>query len=463
MKILLFGTGEYYQKYKKWFDKENIVALLDNDKDKQGNYIDDIIVMSPNKIEDVEYDIVVILSFFVKEMKEQLLSKGVREEQIYHFYDIKKLIEEGYLKEKSFPIMEYDVESEEKKNSKNILLLSQDLERIGPNSALLKLSSILKGLNYNLTLGVMCDGPMRQDFLNAGVKIVVDNNLQVAYMNEINWIMKYKTVLCNTLNFHIFLMHRNTDARIIWWLHDPLYFYEGARKENFCKINREGLEIYTVGIIPENAIKQYMPDIDCNRLLYFVEDCQLRSVPKDDEIVFTIIGYINNIKGQDVLIDAINKTSPDIIDKCKFIFVGNDQTAAAKHIKQKCNGKSKLIFTGVVDKDTVQQELDKTDVLVCPSRLDAMPTVCVEAMVKEIPCVVSDITGIAEYIIDYDNGIRFKSENVEDLSQKIKWCVENKNRLKTMGEKSRIIYDENFAESVFRQNIDRIFNDRLGD
>lgn len=35
MKILLFGTGEYYQKYKKWFDKENIVALLDNDKDKQ--------------------------------------------------------------------------------------------------------------------------------------------------------------------------------------------------------------------------------------------------------------------------------------------------------------------------------------------------------------------------------------------------------------------------------------------
>ena len=27
MKYLLFGTGEYYQRYKKWFAKDNIAAF----------------------------------------------------------------------------------------------------------------------------------------------------------------------------------------------------------------------------------------------------------------------------------------------------------------------------------------------------------------------------------------------------------------------------------------------------
>ena len=30
MKFLLFGTGDYYERYKKWFDKNQVLALLDN-------------------------------------------------------------------------------------------------------------------------------------------------------------------------------------------------------------------------------------------------------------------------------------------------------------------------------------------------------------------------------------------------------------------------------------------------
>ncbi len=30
MKLLVFGTGEYYERFKKSTDKEDIVALLDN-------------------------------------------------------------------------------------------------------------------------------------------------------------------------------------------------------------------------------------------------------------------------------------------------------------------------------------------------------------------------------------------------------------------------------------------------
>ena len=50
MKILLFGTGDYYQKYKRWFRKEDIAGLIDNDANKQGTLIDGYEVYPPQMI-----------------------------------------------------------------------------------------------------------------------------------------------------------------------------------------------------------------------------------------------------------------------------------------------------------------------------------------------------------------------------------------------------------------------------
>lgn len=30
MKFLIFGTGDYYERYKKWFPPKDVLALLDN-------------------------------------------------------------------------------------------------------------------------------------------------------------------------------------------------------------------------------------------------------------------------------------------------------------------------------------------------------------------------------------------------------------------------------------------------
>ena len=49
MKFLLFGTGDYYERYKKWFDKNQVLALLDNSPVKQQTWIDEIQVVSPEQ------------------------------------------------------------------------------------------------------------------------------------------------------------------------------------------------------------------------------------------------------------------------------------------------------------------------------------------------------------------------------------------------------------------------------
>ena len=72
-KILLFGTGDYYNRYKKWFPREDVQALLDNAPDKQDTLLDGIPVVSPKQGVQLPYDIIVILSFYVKTMKRQLV------------------------------------------------------------------------------------------------------------------------------------------------------------------------------------------------------------------------------------------------------------------------------------------------------------------------------------------------------------------------------------------------------
>ena len=85
MRFLLFGTGEYYNRYKIWFEKKDVVALIDNSKEKQGYYIDDILVIAPENVLQYEFDAIIILSFYVKMMRVQLLDLGVSEEKIYLF------------------------------------------------------------------------------------------------------------------------------------------------------------------------------------------------------------------------------------------------------------------------------------------------------------------------------------------------------------------------------------------
>ena len=88
MKVLLFVTGDYYERYKKWFAEEEVLALLDNSPSKQNMIIDGRKVLSPEEGIKLSYDAIIILSFYVKTMREQLISLGVPREKIYHFYDL---------------------------------------------------------------------------------------------------------------------------------------------------------------------------------------------------------------------------------------------------------------------------------------------------------------------------------------------------------------------------------------
>lgn len=467
MKYILFGTGNYYQRYRNWFLNEESVVLMDNSKEKQNTIIDGFQVLSPEEAIQNPYDAIIILSFFVDEMKRQLLALGVEESKIFHFYDIYTLFGANRVKNAMVKYKSCIKKIVEVRDNRKILLLSHDCELTGPGIALYKVASLLHKYGYNVTFGSMIDGPLREKILAEGIDVIVDCNLQASTMMEIEWTNQYDLIFCNTLNYHIFLMKHNLDIPIIWWLHDPAFFYEGVRKENFDKINIKNIFIYTVGDIARDALKHYMPNAKMQELLYGVEELQKKAnqMPKSQntKIRFLVIGYINAIKGQDILCKAVDLLSNQDVEKIEFVFVGDKSSGMAQELEKKYEKIRNISFMGIVGREKVHQLLETADVLVCPSRLDAMPTVCAEAMMHRVPCLISDATGMVKYITPFVDGLVFGTEDVEDLKKKLIWCIQNKDKLKKMGFEARKIYEKYFSSQVFEKNILKVIEEATED
>lgn len=75
-KVLLFGTGEGSRQFLiKYKDELEIVGILDNDKNKHGKlFLDNLVISSPLKVNQFEYDEIIIVSQWAKEIYEQLIN-----------------------------------------------------------------------------------------------------------------------------------------------------------------------------------------------------------------------------------------------------------------------------------------------------------------------------------------------------------------------------------------------------
>lgn len=463
MKFLLFGTGDYYNRYKKWFEQQEVLALLDNSVQKQHTVLDGIEVLPPEEGIRLDYDTIVILSFHVKQMRQQLVSLGVDESRIYHFYDLHQLLLRNVIRRPlQFCLNAQEIVEVKVMTGIKILLLSNELTLGGPPIALFHAALCLKKHGYTVIYASMLDGPLKERIIENDIPVIIDENLHLATMEETEWVDAFSLIVCNTLNFHVFLSERNTEIPVIWWLHDARFFYDGVNRKVIEKINQDNLKALSVGPVPAAAVKEFLPTMRCRELLYGVEDKGDIERSRNREIIrFITIGFLEDIKGQDILLTAVKGLPDSVRSRCQFCIVGHHQTLFGEKIQRESSDINEIIFTGSVSREAIHELLASSDVLICPSRQDSMPTVTAEAMMHAIPCIVSDAIGTAAYIHDGEDGFIFPSQNARMLAEKIEWCVANEEKLKGIGKKARGIYEKYFSMPVFEKRFLEIVQEAL--
>ncbi len=126
-------------------------------------------------------------------------------------------------------------------------------------------------------------------------------------------------------------------------------------------------------------------------------------------------------KGQDILIDAIDKLVNSYEKKnirVHLIGEGEDKSLLEKMIIDK-KLEDFIIFEGVKTQAYLKEHLKDYDLLVQPSRYEGFGLTVAEAMASGLPVLVSDIEGPMEIINHGKYGFHFKSEDTNNLAAEL--------------------------------------------
>ncbi|WP_419169438.1 glycosyltransferase family 4 protein [Negativibacillus massiliensis] len=134
---------------------------------------------------------------------------------------------------------------------------------------------------------------------------------------------------------------------------------------------------------------------------------------KDSYILF--LGRIVPEKGLRYLVEAYRKLNTDK----KLVIAGgaSDTDDFMNEIKALANGDDRIIFTGFVSGQTLEELYSNAYIYTLPSDLEGMPLSLLEAMSYGNCCVVSDIAECAEVV--EDRAVVFKKSDETDLRNKL--------------------------------------------
>lgn len=107
-------------------------------------------------------------------------------------------------------------------------------------------------------------------------------------------------------------------------------------------------------------------------------------------------------------------------------------------IYQKYKGFNNIHFLGFITRDILATLYQKNDVFVFPSLGDGYGMVVLEALSCGVPCIVSDLSGGKDAIVDSYNGFVFKAGDDMALKDRIQWFIDNPDKLPEMSQNARL-------------------------
>jgi len=142
------------------------------------------------------------------------------------------------------------------------------------------------------------------------------------------------------------------------------------------------------------------------------------------------------IKGIDILLKAVSKVINSISNISVYIAGTGPQENELKSLVKKLNLESNVKFLGFISDEEKYQYYKACKLVVVPSRWDCQPTTLFEAAASGKPVIASDMSnpGIVE---DGKTGLIFKSENVEDLADKIITLLKDEKLREYMGKAAK--------------------------
>lgn len=186
--------------------------------------------------------------------------------------------------------------------------------------------------------------------------------------------------------------------------------------------------------------------------------CPYRDSPSPFEVL--CVGRLVSAKGQFILIQAVARLLAQGREvRLRFVGEGPDRQTLQEYVNQQ-RLNHHIVFAGAVNQEHIQEFYHQTDVFAIASFAEGIPVVLMEAMVMEIACISTHITGIPE-LIGQGQGILVPPSDVESLTHAIALLMDNPQLRRQIGQAGR---DKILQEYELQKNViqlAKIFQNRL--
>ncbi|MBQ9359715.1 MAG: glycosyltransferase family 4 protein [Lachnospiraceae bacterium] len=457
IKTVIFGFGEYYRKYSETlFYTSEVVAICVSDSSKYESEINGVPIIEPRNLKDIFYDKIVILVKEQDDIRNYLVSNGAVLQDIEDIFEYRKKHLDG--------IRRCIVKTYDRKKG-TVLVISDNLELSGAPISAVYLSIALYEEGYEVVLAApVIDDRLVSEF--SGKEIGLEQVFSLPYIRneDLKWVCTFDHVIVNSYTMIQSVYDISETRKVIWWLHESgerhdKVYSEMSKRFNvtFNEERITNIRALAVSSIAKRAFLMHHGSKNWNvgELLLGMPDTYQSIENKNNEkIIFALIGGIIELKGHDILLDAIDLLSDDEKERCEFWFIGKKfNTEYCRGITERILAYSNVVIKGEFSREEMSEAYTYIDCVICASREETLSITVVEGLMHGKICIVSDATGVAEYINNGRNGFVFKNQDAGMLSIHIKNFISDKFRTDYIRANARETYNSFFSMKAFEKRV----------
>lgn len=245
-----------------------------------------------------------------------------------------------------------------------------------------------------------------------------------------------------------------------------LEFLKGRKKS--CEfVTKYGGKIIFISNNLREYYKKEIPDRICQVVYNGVSEEFLS--PKNyilttDKIIFLISGNLHRNKGQDIALQAVKVLKDMGYDNVELWIAGKVSSMSdSKKYEEELRAYARKNLGGhykflgfVSDMKGLRKKADVE--LVCSNR-EAFGRVTVEAMMAGNPVIGADTGANPELIEDKRNGRLYKNKDMNDLAEKMKWFIDQPEKISECGKRAYSFAKHNFLSDINTNKIMCIYRD----
>lgn len=183
----------------------------------------------------------------------------------------------------------------------------------------------------------------------------------------------------------------------------------------------------------------------------------LDTLSQPDTPVLAMVARLVPAKGHDIALHALSRLKNR---KWLLVIAGQHDTKWGHEIQElthKLDLQNRVHFIG--DHENVQDIYRFSDILLAPSRREAISLTLLEASSFSLPIVATDVGGIREAVINGETGLLVEEKDPVQLAQAVQTLLDDPNLGEILGKAGRQRYEKYFSSKTMTKKVYAIYKE----